>query len=83
MNSLSQRQKYAPVSIALHWITVILMLLIYASIELHEVIAEGNSLRGAMEDWHIYLGLCMLPLGVYRLVINLKMQPPGIMPRPP
>lgn len=83
MNNPSQQQKYAPVSIALHWITVILMLGIYASIELHEVLPQGNSLRGAMEDWHIYLGLCMLPLGVYRLVINLKLQPPGITPRPP
>ncbi len=83
MNSLGQQQKYAPLSIALHWITVIMMLAIYATIELHEIIPRENPLRGAMEDWHIYLGLCMLLLGVYRLFVNLRLQPPGILPRPP
>lgn len=83
MNELSLRQKYAPVSIALHWITVILMLGIYISIEVHEMIPRGNPLRGAMEDWHIYLGLCMLPLGLYRLLINIRLKAPAITPRPP
>ena len=61
MNDPVSTDKYAPVSIALHWITLILMIAIYASIELHEMIPRGNPLRRAMEDWHIYLGLCLLP----------------------
>jgi len=83
VNNLGQQQKYAPLSIALHWITVIMMLAIYATIELHEAIPRGNPLRGATEDWHIYLGICMLLLGAYRLFVNLRLKPPGISPRPP
>jgi len=56
---------------------------IYTFFELHEVIPSGNPLRGATEDWHIYLGLCMLPLGVYRLFVNLKLKAPAIAPQPP
>lgn len=83
MNNLIQQQKYRPISIALHWLTVVLMVAIYACIELHEMIPRGNPLRGAMEDWHIYLGLCMLPLGVYRLLVNLRLKAPAITPQPP
>lgn len=83
MSNLSQQQKYAPLSIALHWLTLVLMIAIYASIELHEIIPRGNPLRRAMEDWHIYLGLCMLPLGIYRLVVNLRLKAPSIDPLPP
>lgn len=50
MKNLLQQQKYAPVSIALHWLTVVLMIAIYACIELHEVIPRDNPLRGATED---------------------------------
>ena len=83
MSNLSLQQKYAPLSIALHWLTVALMIAIYVSIELHEMIPRGNPMRRAMEDWHIYLGLCMLPLGVYRLLVNLKLKAPSINPQPP
>ena len=83
MNNLSSQQKYAPISIALHWLTAVLMIAIYASIELHEAIPRGNPLRRAMEDWHIYLGVCMLLLGIYRLVVNMRLKAPPITPQPP
>ena len=83
MNSLNISNRYAPTSVALHWLTLLLMVAIYASIELHEVIPRGNPLRGAMEDWHLYLGLCMLPLAIYRLLVNFKLQAPPITPTPP
>ena len=82
MNNLSITSRYTPLSIALHWMTLLLMLAIYASIELHEVIPRGNPLRGAMEDWHLYLGLCMLPLAIYRLLVNFKLKTPPFTPSP-
>ena len=83
MNNLSTTQRYAPVSVALHWLILLLMVAIYASIELHEAIPRGNPLRGAMEDWHIYLGLCVFALAIYRLLVNLKLSTPPITPTPP
>jgi len=59
------------------------MIAIYGSIELHEAIPRGNALRGAMEDWHIYLGFTVLALAVVRLIINLRLTAPPITPRPP
>lgn len=82
MNALHQGQKYAPITIAMHWLTLLLMIAIYASIELHEAIPRGNPLRGAMEDWHIYLGFTVLLLAVIRLSINLRLTTPPITPPP-
>lgn len=78
---LMTRQKYSSLSISLHWLTVILMVAVYASIELHEAIPRGNALRGAMEDWHIYIGLVILPIAVFRLAFNLTQSTPAITPR--
>lgn len=83
MNTLAASQKYKPVSIAMHWLTVVLMIGIYASITLHEAIPRGNPLRGAMEDWHIYLGFTVFALALVRLGINLRLSVPPITPRPP
>lgn len=83
MNTEGQIQKYAPISIAMHWLTLILMIAIYGSIELHEAIPRGNPLRGAMEDWHIYLGFTVFVLALIRLTINLRSTTPPITPTPP
>ena len=83
MTDLNPQRKYAPISIAMHWLTLLLMIAIYGSIELHEVIPRENPLRGAMEDWHIYLGFTVLVLAAVRLAINLRMNPPPITPTPP
>ena len=83
MHNPDNPSRYMPISVALHWITLFLMIAIYASIELHEALPRGNSLRGPMEDWHIYLGLCLLPIAVYRAIVILKSQIPVISPAPP
>lgn len=36
-----------------------------------------------MEDWHIYLGITVFVLALFRLAINLKMRTPPITPTPP
>lgn len=83
MTNLDMRQKYAPISITMHWLTLILMVAIYGSIELHEKIPRGNPLRGATEDWHIYLGFTVLVLAIARLFINIRLTAPPISPNPP
>ncbi len=83
MSALNVDQKYAPISIAIHWLTLLLMIAIYVSIELHEALPRGNSLRGAMEDWHIVFGLTVLALAIARLIINLRLKVPAIIPRIP
>ncbi len=47
------------------------------------MIPRGNPLRGAAEDWHIYLGFVLLPIALFRLA-NIRRRPsPPITPSPP
>jgi hypothetical protein len=46
------------------------------------MLLSNGILRRAMEDGHIYLGLCLLPIAIHRLLVNLKLKGPSITPRP-
>jgi cytochrome b561 len=79
MNWKNSAQRYGAVSIALHWVVVVLMVGVYASIELHEV--YGRTPTGAMfENWHTLLGLSILLLVVLRLGLRFVQPTPTIVP---
>lgn len=83
MKALDSASHYPKLSIALHWFTLLLMLAIYVAIELHESLPRGHALRRPMEDWHIYLGVCLLPIAVFRAIVILRSNIPAIVPPPP
>lgn len=83
MINIARQDRYSTLSITLHWLTLVLMVAIYASIELHESLPRGHALRGPMEDWHIYLGVCLLPIALFRAVTILRAKIPAIVPQPP
>ena len=83
MINIARQDRYSTLSITLHWLTLVLMVAIYASIELHESLPRGHVLRGPMEDWHIYLGVCLLPIALFRAVTILRAKIPAIVPQPP
>lgn len=83
MINIARQDRYSTLSITLHWLTLVLMVAIYASIELHESLPRGHALRGPMEDWHIYLGVCLLPIALFRAVTILRAKVPAIVPQPP
>lgn len=71
--------RYGAVSIALHWLTLVLMVAVYACIEMHEV--YGRTPTGAMfENWHSMLGLAILWLTVLRLGLRFMQPVPLITP---
>ncbi|MCP5345386.1 MAG: cytochrome b [Gammaproteobacteria bacterium] len=74
--------RYGSVVIFLHWLTLILMVAIYATIEIHEAIPRGNPMRRATEDWHIYLGFVLLSLVLFRLFNASRKPRPPITPSP-
>jgi superoxide oxidase len=79
MNWKNSAQRYGTVSIALHWAMALLMVGVYASIELHE--AYGRTTTGAMfESWHTLLGLSILLLVILRLGLRLLQTIPSILP---
>jgi superoxide oxidase len=79
MNWKNSTQRYGTVSLALHWVMALLMVGVYASIELHE--AYGRTPTGAMfESWHTLLGLSILLLVILRLGLRLFQTTPTILP---
>lgn len=51
MPSIS-RQRYSPISIALHWIMLLLLVAVYACMELREFHPRGSDLREGLKTWH-------------------------------
>lgn len=83
MSTSTTQARYSSLSIALHWLTVLLMVAIYVAIEMHEALPRGHALRRPMEDWHIYLGVILLPIAIFRAIMILRADIPGIVPPPP
>ncbi|MGE5721908.1 MAG: cytochrome b [Sphingomonadales bacterium] len=83
MNSSVLRQRYSPLSIALHWVMLLLLVAVYACIELREFYPRGSDIREGLKSWHFMLGLLVLILVIVRLVVRLTSVTPSITPEPP
>jgi superoxide oxidase len=81
LNESSSR--YSAISIAMHWVMLLLMVAVYACIELRELYPKGSDPREALKMWHFMLGLCVLLLIWVRLFFIFKGQSPQIVPTPP
>lgn len=78
-NSLpSSHTAYGRGSIAIHWVTVLLLIGVYACMELREFYPRGSDIREALKTWHYQLGLTVFLLAWIRLALRLR---PGA-PRP-
>jgi cytochrome b561 len=70
-------------SIGAHWLTLALLIAVYALIELREIYPKGSDLREAMKAWHFMLGLTVFGVVLARLALRLIFPAPPIHPRPP
>jgi len=82
MAYLNTRQRYGSLFIALHWIMLLLMAAVFATIELHENFPKGDPMRGLLMRWHFQLGLTVFVLVVLRLVLKRMAPDPEIVPAP-
>lgn len=78
--SMSPPLKYAWPVRAIHWVAAALVLLAYATGELSEEIAEGESTG---PDWHVFAGVSLLLLFVPRLLARMFTSVPPVAPPPP
>ena len=88
MNTSTNRLAQAPVrysalSISLHWLMLVLLIAVYASIELREIFPKGSAPRELIKTWHFMLGLSVLTLALLRVLVNLTRNAPAIVPEPP
>lgn len=75
--------RFAPTLVALHWLTLLLMIAVYALMELRGIYPRGSAERTAMAHWHFTLGLTVLVVTALRLVVRLATERPLIVPPPP
>lgn len=81
MATLSER--YGRLSIILHWITLALLIGVYACIELREMYPRGSDLREALKMWHFMLGLTVFFLVWVRITARWFGNTPPIVPAAP
>jgi len=56
----NNKERYGTLSIGLHWSMLLLLVVVYACIELREFFPKGSDLREALKTWHFMLGLAVL-----------------------
>lgn len=74
--------RYGSISIGLHWLMLILLIAVYACIELREFFPKGSDTREALKTWHFMLGLSVFVLAWVRLAMHLSGTTPRIVPEP-
>ena len=64
---------YSRVSIALHWLMLVLLAAVFACIELRVNYPRGSDIREALKTWHFMLGLLVFVLVWVRLFARRSM----------
>lgn len=73
-------QRYGSLSIGLHWLTLLLMIAVYALMEFRDIFPRGSVGRDLMKEFHFMVGLLILALVVVRLLVRASSPSPRIVP---
>lgn len=80
----SAASRYTGAQMALHWIMFLLIVAVYAMIELREIYPKDSDPRNFMKMMHFMLGLSVLALVLIRLYVKATSPAaPPIVPAPP
>lgn len=69
--------------IVLHWLTLLLLVAVYVTMELRGMFPRGSASREAIKTAHYFLGISVFALTWLRLGLRLAGGTPPITPRPP
>lgn len=83
MSWKNDEHRYGGLSIALHWLMLVLMVGVYACIELKGNFPKGSEPRELLKQWHFMLGLSVFVLVWLRLPARLIAPAPKIVPAIP
>ncbi len=70
-------------SVGLHWLMLVLIVAVYACVELSEAFPKGSAARGALRTWHYMLGLTVFVLVWLRIAAALAVTVPPVRPAMP
>jgi superoxide oxidase len=73
---------YGLLSVALHWVMLLLIVAVYAMMELKSIFPKGSAGRGAMATLHYTLGLSVFVLVWLRLLMRSLGAAPVVEPAP-
>lgn len=82
MAYLNTKNRYGSLSIALHWLMLLVMAAVFAAVELHDNYPRGSEMQHDLMTWHFQLGLVVLILVVIRLILKFIAPDPEIQPTP-
>jgi cytochrome b561 len=75
--------RFGTLSIAMHWLMLLMIIGVYAAINLHDIAPKGSDLRADLKLWHFAFGIGILALVVVRIAARLAAGPaPAITPAP-
>ena len=80
---MSTTTGYGRLSIAIHWLMLVLIIATYATMELKSIFPKGSPSREAIMMWHYMLGLCVFCFVCLRVFARLGGQTPLIKPAMP
>jgi superoxide oxidase len=81
---MSQKtDRFGNLTIALHWLMLLIIVAVYATMELRGAFPKGGEGRALMQVAHFSLGLTVLALVVVRIVARFAGNTPSIVPTPP
>jgi superoxide oxidase len=64
-------ERYGALSIAMHWLMLLLIAAVYVCADLREIFPKGSDLREGMKVWHNMLGMLVFALVWLRLAFLL------------
>lgn len=83
MEQEANHSRYGTLTIALHWLMLVLLLAVVALMEMRGLFPKGSVGRNAMKHWHYVFGLLALMLAVVRVAARLSGPSPAVVPAPP
>lgn len=83
MNAINTSKRYSSPSIAMHWLMVLLLVAVVASMELRGIFPKGDPMHDAFKTWHYMLGISVFALVWLRLLLRWAGPTPLIRPAPP
>ncbi len=83
MSWKNNRTTYGAAAITLHWLMLLLLIAVYACMELRGMYPKGSALREGIKSWHYVLGLSVFGLALLRLAIQWAGGTPEIKPAAP
>lgn len=73
---------FGPPTVALHWLSLFLLIAVYASMELRGFFPRGSGTREAMKSAHFTLGFLVFALAWIRVALRFTGPTPAITPTP-